>query len=580
MTTWTRKLRNGAAFLGATALVAGLAAAQANESAIVPPDLASPSAVTLDPSSTGSLAAPAPDTDTAPNAPSTSSEGPATPDSASLVRKAIAAATEGAINELLARPDTQNPLGAGNWKAARDAIHTFYVARDFAPVWADEKGLNAKGAALLARLGRADEDGLDLSAFTLPQPRLAEASPETLGRTEVALSAAAVAYAMQATGARIAPTSISPLITARPEVADPARVLSDLPVAADPDAALARFNPPQKAYQDLRAEFLRLRESAPAAAASPKGPTLKIGMTDPRVPLIRARFGLGGGAEAKDTSVYDARVASAVAAFQKTQGLLPDGALTPATNEAIFAPQQTTREAALRANMEMWRWQPRDMGADRIEVNLPDYTLHLMHGDAEVHRARVVIGKPDTPTPVFSNSIKYILVNPIWRVPDSIIRKEMKPKLAKDPDWFAHHGFKVTQSGDRLVVEQPAGDGNALGHILFMFPNEHSVYLHDTSARGLFATERRAYSHGCVRVEQPLHLAELVMGGTATGWTENRVQSMLGSNERAVFLPTPLPIHLEYFTEFVDETGALRDREDIYGLTGRVAATLSKFRQD
>ena len=577
MTTWTRKLRNGAALLGLAALVAGLTAARANEAAAALSDLSTLPTAPLDMAPTGGVAAPNTGQDAAPSA----AGAPPSVNSGAIARQAIATSTESAINELLARPETHNPLGAGNWKSAREAIRAFYEARDDSPVWTDENGLNAKGAALLARLRRAGEDGLDLAAFTLPSAHFAATSPDMLGRAVAALSTAAVVYALQATGARIVPASISPLVTARPEIADPARVLNDLLASDDPGATLSAFNPPQKAYQELRAEFFRLHETGPAAAAAPPtGPTLKIGMTDPRVSLIRARFGLGGPTDTKDPSLYDARVASAVAAFQKSQGISPDGALNPATNDAIFAAPQTSREAALRANLEMWRWQPRDMGADRIEINLPDYTLHLMHGQTEVHRARVIVGKPDTPTPVFSNSIKYVLVNPIWRVPDSIIRKEMKPKLASDPDWFAHHGFKVSQSGDRLVVEQPAGDGNALGHILFMFPNEHSVYLHDTSSRGLFANARRAYSHGCVRVEQPMHLAELVMGGTATGWTESRVQSMIGSSERAVFLPTPLPIHLEYFTEFVDETGMLRDREDIYGLTARVAATLSKLRQD
>jgi murein L,D-transpeptidase YcbB/YkuD len=202
-----------------------------------------------------------------------------------------------------------------------------------------------------------------------------------------------------------------------------------------------------------------------------------------------------------------------------------------------------------------------------------------MNGDEEVHRARVIVGKPDTPTPIFSNEVKYILINPIWRVPESIIKKEMLPGLAKDPNYFAKRGYQVSYVGDRLVVNQPPGEGNALGRILFMFPNEHSVYLHDTPTRGLFATTRRAYSHGCVRVEEPLRLAELLMGGAARGWTAGKFQALLGTNEKAVFLPHPLPIHIEYFTEFVDAAGAAQEREDVYGLTAQVAATLSRLRQ-
>jgi L,D-transpeptidase YcbB len=296
--------------------------------------------------------------------------------------------------------------------------------------------------------------------------------------------------------------------------------------------------------------------------------------------LIRARFGLGSAGDPDAARVYDVRVAVAVAAFQKSRGLAADGALTNATTEALFGDPNARREAAILANMEMWRWEPREMGERRVEINVPDFTLRLMDGDNELHRARVIVGKPDTPTPIFSNEIKYLLVNPIWRVPDSIVRKEMLPKLTGDPDYLTRRGFKVSQVGDRLVVEQPPGEANALGHLLFMFPNEHAVYLHDTPSRGLFASTQRAFSHGCIRVEQPLRLAEMAMGGAARGWSAERIESMIGSKERTVFLPQPLPIHIQYFTEFVDASGALQDREDVYGLTARVAAMLSRMRQD
>ena len=486
----------------------------------------------------------------------------------------------GALEALLARAGGPNPLGAGDSRAALTAVQSFYSARAFAPVFVDATGLSPAGRSALARLKRAGEDGLDLSAFALPDEKLASLQAARLADAEATLSAAVVAYAMQASGVRIIPSSISPLITAHPTILDPLKALSEVAAAPDSGEALAAFNPPQKGYRDLRDQLARLSAAAPVAERPAGGPTLKIGMADPRVPLIRARFGLGSMADAKSAGVYDARVASAVAAFQKTRGLAGGGLLTEATSEALFGDPDAARAASIRANMEMWRWEPRDMGRERIEINVPDFSLHVMDGDEETHGARVIVGKPDTPTPIFSNEVKYILVNPAWRVPQSIIRKEMMPKLANDPDYLTKHGFKVTEVGGHIEVEQPPGEGNALGHILFMFPNEHSVYLHDTPSRSLFATSRRAYSHGCVRVEQPMRLAELLMGGAARGWSEGRIQSMIGSNERAIFLPKPLPIHIEYFTDFVDENGALRERDDVYGLTGRVAATLSRLRQD
>jgi murein L,D-transpeptidase YcbB/YkuD len=250
-----------------------------------------------------------------------------------------------------------------------------------------------------------------------------------------------------------------------------------------------------------------------------------------------------------------------------------EAAPAPAPTAAV---SPTRRAAMIVANMEMWRWEPRDMGAERIEINIPDFTLRMMEGDDLVHQARVIVGKPDTPTPVFSNAMKYILVNPIWRVPDSIVRKELAPHLAEDPDYLTRRGYQVAEIGGHMFVSQPPGEGNALGHILFMFPNEHAVYLHDTPLRGLFGMARRAFSHGCVRLDQPMRLAELVMGA---GWG-TRLQAMIGSTERTVMLPHLIPIHLEYFTEFVDAAGALQDREDVYGFAARVADTIAKSSQD
>jgi murein L,D-transpeptidase YcbB/YkuD len=577
-------IRAGAFALVACAWLGGPAAAEATAAT---PNVDSASAslpAAVSPPDATPVAAPAPTPAAAPQDASAPAVDPQT-----------AAAMSAALDALVAADVKASPIGAGDWRAARLAIRAFYAARGFAPVWLDGHDLNPNGRAALARLGRADEDALNLAAFALPKDLPADATPERLAEVETTLSAAVVAYAMQASGSRIVPTRISSLITARPTVADPGAALAAVAAAADPDAALEGYNPPQKGYRDLRDQLSRTRAAAPppppepSAAATtariPDGPSLGLGMRDPRVPLVRARLGVP--AEGAAAEVYDLPVAAAVQAFQRANNLPPNGALTPGTAAALsggvaapaLAPTATVsparRVATLTANMEMWRWEPRDMGVERIEINIPDFTLRMMDGDDVVHSARVIVGKPDTPTPIFSNAMKYILVNPIWRVPDSIVRKEFAPHLAEDPDYLTHRGYQVAEIGGHMFVSQPPGEGNALGHILFMFPNEHSVYLHDTPSRGLFGTARRAYSHGCVRLDQPMRLAELVMGA---GWSA-RLQAMVGSTERTVMLPHPIPIHLEYFTTFVDATGALRDREDIYGIAARVAGTIDKLSQ-
>ncbi len=515
--------------------------------------------------------APAPDP-IAPGAAATS-EPDAAPD--------LAAAIPDALTALSGQTLVRSPIGAADWRAAVLAMRAFYAARQNAPVWVDARGLTSAARDALARLARADDDGLDLGMFALPAPATRETRADRLAAMDATISAAVIAYAMQASGVRAPPSAISALVTAKPEIADPGRALSTVAGSPSPSDALWAFNPPQKGYRDLRDEWARLRASATIAAIPPlRGPALTIGMADPRVPLIRARFSLGATADISADRTYDARVASAVAAFQKSRGLPANGVLTATTSDAIFDDPAARLEALILANMEMWRWQPRDMGERRVEINVPDYSLRLMDGDNELRRTRVIVGKPDTQTPIFSNEIKYILVNPAWHVPDSIIKKEMLPKLARDPDYLTKHGFEVTEVAGHLVVKQPPGEANALGRILFMFPNEHSVYLHDTPTRGLFSAPKRAFSHGCIRVEAPFQLAELALGGAGRGWSAARVESLIGSQERAIFLPRPLPIHIEYFTAFVDESDVLQQREDVYGLTARVAATLSRLRQD
>jgi L,D-transpeptidase YcbB len=204
---------------------------------------------------------------------------------------------------------------------------------------------------------------------------------------------------------------------------------------------------------------------------------------------------------------------------------------------------------------------------------VPEYRMEVTKDGIPIHEARVIVGKPNTPTPIFSDTMEFVVLNPSWNVPQSIIRNEYLPRLMEDPDYLARRGFIVTYRGDTIQVRQPPGEENALGHIKFMFPNNFSVYLHDTSSRNLFASERRAFSHGCVRVDKPYRFAEIVMGAE-NGWTEDRVRRSVGGRERRVDLKQKLPVHITYFTAYVDESGELRQLDDIYGYDLRVLDAL------
>ena len=487
--------------------------------------------------------------------PASASQKQASPDNPPVVYDPTAGPTlspmqsalRAAMERLVTRADRVNPLGSGDWRAARGAIAAFYATRFDAPIWVGEDGLTEIGRSALSQLERAGEDGLDMSAFTLPREIGAGLAPDRIADAETAIASAVVTYAQQATGSRVRPSRVSPLAYEKPRLVDPGAALAEVAAAGDPAARLADFNPSQKGYRDLRQALSRLTE--------------RVRDGEPRVSAISADFDPETGAE---------QAARALRRAKRQAGA------RIRTASLAFGASLARRKAAILANMEMWRWEPRDMGDERIEVNIPDFSVAALRGDEVLLKTRAIVGKPETPTPIFSADMRYVLINPSWRVPDSIIKKEFASRLGA----LSRRGYEVKTVGGRLTVRQLPGDDNALGRIAFMFPNDHAIYLHDTPARELFDEESRTFSHGCVRVEDPLSLAELVLGGERSGWTAGRIEAAFGDKERTVFLPHPLPVHIEYFTEFVDEFGELQERPDVYGLSRKVEGILARASQD
>ncbi len=416
----------------------------------------------------------------------------------------------------------------------RSVLASAYAARGFAPFWIEAGQWRASVAPALARLAAAGDDGLDLRAYVAPAADRAAPTAED----DLALSESVAAYALQARGGRIEPERISRLIGARTTLPDPAQTVAEVASAGErAGEALQAHNPTHYGYQQLRDKLIELRAQRAAAPAS------------------------------------DERFAAAVDGAAQSDAL-PPASKSKRRRAAALAKASTSRiEAEIIANMERWRWLPRDLGEERVEVNIPDFELALVRNGEVAHRTRVIVGKEETPTPIFSNALQFIIVNPYWNVPPSILNKEMLPKAGGDVSAIAARGFNVSYRGGKLVVRQPPGEGNALGRIKFMFPNDFAVYLHDTPSRNLFAASHRAFSHGCMRVEEPFSLAEAVLG-PGSGWSESRVRRLIGGSERYINLSKPLPIHIEYFTAYIDEAGRLVQRPDLYGYSGRVRRAL------
>ena len=264
--------------------------------------------------------------------------------------------------------------------------------------------------------------------------------------------------------------------------------------------------------------------------------------------------------------------------YQKLKAMLAEVRANSGSKKGE-APRQA--ETLIIANMERWRWYPRDLGKAHVIVNQPDFTLRVMHEGAQVWTTRIVIGKPSMPTPLLSETMKYITVNPTWHVPPSIVHNEYLPALAQDPTVLARMGLRVSYSGGEMQITQPPGAGNALGRIRFNFPNRFLVYQHDTPDKYMFGQDLRTESHGCMRVQDPAKYAEVLfkIARPDEHWTAEKVTSMFGRVEQDFQLqPAEIWVHLTYQTAFVDEDGKLQMRRDVYNLDSHAIAAIKSER--
>ena len=450
-------------------------------------------------------------------------------------------------------------------KKERASIEAFYTGRNFAPLWITDGNVNARATAAMAYLNQVGADGLDPADY--PVPNFASLSdPAALAEAEIRLTTSVISYAHHAQIGRIHWSRVSADVFYDTKAPDPAAVLASTVEAKDVGEALASYEPHAPEYLALKAKLAETRagRGSTGKARIPSGPSLNIGMQDPRVPLLRLRLGIPGGAGA----IYDRVLAEAVMRFQQEHALSVTGTLNAATVEALNGRQSDARTDIILTNMERWRWMPHNLGKTYVIVNLPDYTLRVMRQGKQVWIAKIVAGKTTTPTPLISAQMKSITVNPIWNVPASITANEYLPLLQQDPTILQRMGLIVSYNPDGTIhIAQPPGDQNALGRLRFNFPNKFMVYQHDSNQKSLFANERRAESHGCMRVQDPLKYAEVLLSlvRPADGLTQDRIHALFGDNEVEIPFPALLPVHVTYQTAFVDDRGQLEFREDVYG---------------
>jgi L,D-transpeptidase YcbB len=457
----------------------------------------------------------------------------------------------------------------------RTAIDTFYSSRNYAPLWITDGKVNARATTAIAYLGQVAADGLDPSDY--PVPKLDSLTdPTALAQAEINLTASVVKYAHHAQIGRVHWSRVSGDISYDQSAPDPAAVLAAIVQAKDIGEALDGYEPHAAGYVTLKAKLAEIRAGLREAdkAQIPNGPPLKIGVQDERVPLLRSRLDVTD----DGSTTYDKALADAVRKFQQVHRLKSTGALDAATLEALNGRQPDRQTDIIIANMERWRWMPHDLGDTYVIVNIPDYILRVIRDGKQVWMTKIVVGKPSTPTPLMSAQMKSITVNPTWNIPQSIASAEYLPLLQQDPTILQRMGLNVSYNPDGSIhLSQPPGEQNALGQIRFNFPNKFLVYQHDSNQKYLFGKDQRDDSHGCMRVQDPLKYAEVLLSivRPGEGYTEDRIHRMFGNNEVNIQFPTSIPVHLTYQTAFVDDGGKLQFRDDIYGRDRALLAVLN-----
>jgi murein L,D-transpeptidase YcbB/YkuD len=525
-------------------------------------------------------------------------------------------------------PDTAKGATADDVKA----LTAYYGELIGPPVWVSASGFTPKGTAAAAELAKADDWGLSASDFQVPHVG-AGLTPEAAADAEIKMSVALLKYARYARGGRVNPMAISQLIDQQPPLRDPKVVLADLGATANPDAYLRSLHPTHQQFELLRQALLKarggtLKEEAPAApAAEPLDPALAVqlppgriivpGGKDPQVTLLRQRLKVAADDPANET-VYDAKLQDAVREFQRGNGLRADGQIGNGTRNALNAagkpkqaaaappPQPMGNEAKIERiliNMERWRWLPEQLGKFYVWDNVPEALTRIIKDGKIIHTARIIVGQPTWPTPSFSADMKTIVFHPTWGVPEGIKAKELAPILRKSSGGGLFGIFGGGYSANAVLeayqlrayingrqvdgnsidwssvdmrsvsFQQPPGPKNPLGEVKFLFPNKHDVYMHDTPERNLFPKSFRAFSHGCMRVQDPSLFAEIILAEDK-GWPAEKTRSMFGAGSQDVPLDTHIPVHVTYMTARVTEDGKLETYSDFYGLDGRVAAAL------
>lgn len=479
---------------------------------------------------------------------------------------------------------------------AWEALRRFYRQRGYQPAWSTVKGPLPQTEQFLQAAGQvAAAEGLDPHRYQSARlagliSQAAEQksleSPEAqrqLADLDVELTFNYLALAAHTAIGRIHPETLRISWENQARDVDLNRQLElALEGKEDFGASLSSLAPPDPRYGRLRDALARYREIANRGGWPALPASLAKGARGVGVVLLRNRLAAEGdlalpqdSQASPGTDQFDEAMVVAVARFQKRHGLEPTGKLDKETLAELNVPVER-RIRQIELNLERWRWLPSSLGDRYILVNVPEYRMELIENGRKAVDMAVVVGKEQSQTPVFSDRMEYVELNPEWNIPPKIANEEILPKLATDPGYLASHNMEIVGSDGNTRIRQLPGPDNPLGQIKFMFPNEFDVYLHDTPADHLFSRSERDFSHGCIRLERPVQLAEYLFKDDPK-WNGSQLREAIVSGEqRTVKLPQKLPVHILYFTAWVEDDGTVQFRQDVYGHDAQLDAALSK----
>jgi murein L,D-transpeptidase YcbB/YkuD len=488
-----------------------------------------------------------------------------------------------------------------------DALIAYYSAHpDF--LWSEDGKVSAKALAAIAFLGASDKFGLNPADYRVTPPDLNAANDadrlKALLQFDLTLSAKLLTYTLDATRGRIDPNRLSGYHDLPRKSVDLGAALGEIATSDDIAAMLAGRNPDNPQFRTLVAELAKLQGNAPKALIPiPEHIRIRPGESDPQLANVLADIQRVASdsfkqehadafAKAAQAKTYSHDLVALVRDFQKEKGLSPDGMIGKNTIKAITGGNNGNAEKVekLRLALERMRWLPRQLGSSYVFLNEAGFEVTFVDGDKKPLTMRAVVGKPTAQTYFFTDHIKDVEYNPYWSVPRSIVINEMLPRLYRNPGYLSAHGYEVSnQRGVQVAsnavnwaavarnkldveVRQPPGRKNALGQLKIEFPNKHAIYMHDTPEKHLFAHDKRAFSHGCVRLQYPREMAAALLGKDAR-YIDKRIASGRTESDKVT---RDIPVYLAYFTAWPDTNGTIHYYDDVYDRDAHLRTALAK----